>query len=179
MASTMASLSLNTLFDHIKARFAGRANHAFMYALGALFLVRLVMFGLSMEQSSGYAVGPRPISLDFPIKEDSKDYLQVQAILQPWPQLRESDYYVLTQHNMFDPQVARDAEQLERRADERYQAALQAFQQGNLDRAKTLVEETLAIQLNHSRARKLREKVLAQIEAAAAQTSENEASSAR
>lgn len=117
----------------------------FMIALGALLLVRLLMFLNEQTLRPSVQVGPKPYDLKPVITEESESYAQVQALLTEWPEFDDTEYFVLARFNMFDPAVALDAPQLERRATEKYQQSVEAQNRGDLDESLRLVNEALEI----------------------------------
>lgn len=149
-------------FEQLKFWVRENPRHTFVIVLGLLFVVRLAVF--LMTSSAGFLPDVRPnrVQLTPDITEESEVYQKVTEMLEAWPEFGQSEYALLTEFNIFDPQQVRNANEIQQEARRRYDEALAAFYQGDLNRAEQLVEQALRLQPSLMVGRELRDQIVAQ-----------------
>lgn len=140
-----------------KELFKGKAQRLFLAGMAVLLVLRLLLF----LGESGYAAGAVPdpqaiTKLDATFSQDAQTYKDVQKMVQPMVEFSKSEYWVLAQYDMFDPQHVRDAERLRAQADSDLLAAQAAFKRGELKQAEALAGQILLRYPGHAATHKLK-----------------------
>ena len=140
--------------DLLKAR----AHQIFLGAMAVLLLLRLLIFFME----SGFTGEPLPIPQETELndlikaEDPASAYKQVERILKPMVEFRQSDYWILANFNMFDPKRILEAKRYEERANQIYAEAQTAFDARNDALVLEKVNEALLYQPNHAKAQELR-----------------------
>lgn len=91
---------------------------------------------------------------------ESEAYFKAISLIENLPPFEQSKYQPLIEFNPFDPKAARDAEDLEKRADEILKLAKNQLDTGDLDGAEARVREALKTRFKYKPA----EEMLAEIQ---------------
>jgi hypothetical protein len=126
--------------------------------IGVLGLMTLGLVGaVMMEKSTDLAASlpePELLRLEDPL-EKNPNWTIVQTMMSRQEMANYPAIRQIRQYNMFDYKSVRDREAIERAANQKYDLAFRARQEGRTEEAKRLAEEVLASIPTHRRAKEL------------------------
>ena len=149
----------NDSMQRIQTYFKNNPHMGFAYGLGAILLVRLLIFMADQGATAPETPEPTAVRLESEIDTTTNEYRLVEDMLQPMEDFNQSEYHIVAKYNMFDPKVIPDAAKREEQANELYGQARTAWRAGNPDEALRLLDLALEQAPSHRRSHNLKQEI--------------------
>ena len=131
-----------------------------------IFAVLFLVVGVQIYMEMNYAPPALPAPLPWVPDEylPNEEYEKVTEMMKESPPIEEDEEYVaLANFNMFDYKIVRDRDMIQKEMDNKFQQALDLYNNGDLKRSKNVLTEILSSWPIHINSRNLLNKINAQL----------------